>query len=177
MVAWKISGAGRGLLIFGAALLLLSLLGPVFDSSLPLSTWFTISGSRPDLPAGPYTGLQITRLLNQWAAGPYAWFAFGWLTVCAAAALAISGIGERIRNFGTSGILALLLYAVFLFLAAYQSNQQAPGGNAAISVGYGFVLAVVSCVLIEAGARLPGAVPMRRHAPAAGSGQEKPPSP
>jgi hypothetical protein len=108
------------------------------------------------------------------ANGPYAWIAFGWLILCAAAAIAIGGSGERTRNFGTSGILVLLLYAGLLYLAAYQYNQQAAGGNAVISVGYGFVVAVVACILIEAGARLPSAVPIRRHVPAVGSGQEKP---
>jgi hypothetical protein len=118
MVGLKISGTGRGLLVLGAALLLTSLLGSVLFPSLPLSAWFTISGTRSELPAGSYTGIQATQLLNTLANGPYAWIAFGWLLVCAAAAIAISGIGERTRNFGTSGILVLLLYAGILFLAA-----------------------------------------------------------
>ena len=169
----RISGAGRGLLVLGAALLLMSLFGSVLLPSLPLSGWFTISGTRAELPAGPYTAIHATQLLNNLANGPYAWIAFGWLLVCAAAALAISGIGERTRNFGTSGILVLLLYAAILFVAAYQYNQAAPGGDAAISIGYGFVVAVIACILIEAGARLPSTVPSRRRVTAAGTGQEK----
>jgi hypothetical protein len=172
MVGWKISGAGRGLLVLGAALLLTSLVGSVFFPSLPFSAWFTISGNRFELPAGSYTGIQATQLLNTLANGPYAWIAFGWLLVCAAAALAVSGIRERTRNFGTSGILVLLLYAGILFLAAYRYNQQAPAGEATVSIGYGFIVAVVACIFIEAGARLPSAVPTRRIA-AVGTEQEK----
>jgi hypothetical protein len=170
----KISGAGRGLLVLGSALLLTSLFGSILVPSLPGSTWFTISGTRRELAAGSYSGIQITQLLNTIANGPYAWIGFAWLLVCAAAAIAISGIGERTRNFGTSGIVVLLLYAAILFVAAYQYNQQAPGGDAAVSIGYGFVLAVIACALIEAGARLRSAVPARRRVPAVGVGQERP---
>jgi hypothetical protein len=170
----RISGAGRGLLAFGAALLLVSLVGNLFFPSVTYFTWFTISGNQPELPAGSYTVIQATDLLNKLGNGPYMWIAFGWLLVCATAAIAIAGIGQKTRHFGTSGILALLLYAALLFVGAYQYNRQAPGGDAAISIGYGFVVAVVACILIEAGARLPSAVPIRRHVPAVGSDQEKP---
>jgi len=166
----RISGAGRGLLALGAALLLVSLFGSlVFPSTY--FTWFTISGSRPELPAGPYTGIQTTGLLNTLVSGPYLWIAFGMLLVCVAAAIAIAGIGERTRHFGTFGILLLLLYAGLLYVAANQYNQQSPGGNAAISIGYGFVATVAACVLIEAGARLPKAVSIRPRAPAVESGR------
>src|SRR5438552_17707708 len=77
------------------------------------------------------------------------------------AGIAIAGIGERTRHFGTAGILVLLIYAAVLYLAAYQYNQQAAGSNAAITIGYGFVLAVIACALIEAGARSRRPVPLR----------------
>jgi hypothetical protein len=162
----RISGAGRGLLVLGAALLLVNFFGSILLTMLPSLPWFTISGNRPELPVGSYDAIQSTQLLNRIFNGSFAWFAFGWLLVVTVAGFAIAGIGERIRHFGTSGILVLLLvYGGTLFLAAYQYNQQAPGGNAAISIGYGFVLAVVACALIEAGARWPSPVPMRARIP------------
>ena len=136
-------------------------------------TWFTLSGNQPALPAGSYTGIQATELLNTLVSGPYLWIAFGSILVCVAAAIAIAGIGERTRHFGTFGIIVLLLYAALLYIAAYQYNQQAPAGDAAISIGYGLIVAVVACVLIEAGARLPSAVPTRPRVPAMAAGREK----
>src|SRR5256884_3018256 len=174
VVMRRISGAGRGLLVLGAALLLVSLFGNlVFPSMMTYFTWFTLSGNQPALPAGPYTGVQATDLLNTLVSGPYLWIAFGSLLVCVAAAIAIAGFGERTRHFGTFGIIVLLLYAALLYIAAYQYNQQAPAGEAAISIGYGLILAVVACVLIEAGARLPSAVPTRPRVPAVAAGPEK----
>ena len=174
VVMRRISGAGRGLLVLGAALLLVSLFGSlVLPSTFPSTyvTWFTLSGNQPQLPAGSYTGIQVTELLNTLVSGPYLWIAFGSLLVSAAAAIAIGGIGERTRHFGTFGVLILLLYAGLLYVAAYQFNQQAPGGDAAISIGYGFLTAMAACVLIEAGARLPSAVPVRPRVPAVSSGR------
>ena len=176
VVMRRISGAGRGLLGLGAALLLVSLFGSlVLPSTFPSTyvTWFTLSGNQPALPAGSYTGIQATELLNTLVSGPYLWIAFGSLLVCVAAAIAIAGFGERTRHFGTFGVLILLLYAGLLYVATYQFNQQAPGGDAAISIGYGLIVAVVACVLIEAGARLPSAVPTRPRVPAVAAGREK----
>ncbi len=172
VVMRRISGAGRGLLVLGAALLLVSLFGNlVFPSMMTYFTWFTLSGNQPALPAGPYTGVQATDLLNTLVSGPYLWIAFGSLLVCVAAAIAIGGIGERTRHFGTFGVLVLLLYAGLLYVAAYQYNQQAPGGDAAIAIGYGFLTAMAACVLIEAGARLTSAVPVRSRVPTVGAGR------
>ena len=165
--ARRLSGAGRGLLVLGAALLLVNFFGIALLPSLPSLPWFTVSGNRPELPVGSYDALQTTQLLNQLANGPYAWLAFGLLLVVAMAGIAIAGIGERTRHFGTAGILVLLIYAAVLYLAAYQYNQQAAGSNAAITIGYGFVLAVIACALIEAGARWPSPVPMRARVPTA----------
>ena len=165
--ARRLSGAGRGLLVLGAALLLVNFFGIALLPSLPSLPWFAVSGNRPELPVGSYNALQTTQLVNQLANGPYAWLAFGLLLVVAMAGIAIAGIGERTRHFGTAGILVLLIYAAVLYLAAYQYNQQAAGSNAAITIGYGFVLAVIACALIEAGARWPSPVPMRARVPTA----------
>src|SRR5207302_917249 len=90
----------------------------------------------------------------------------------------ISGAGRGLLVLGAAlllvslfGVLILLLYAGLLYVAAYQFNQQAPGGDAAISIGYGFLTAMAACVLIEAGARLPSAVPVRPRVPAVSSGR------
>jgi len=165
--ARRLSGAGRGLLVLGAALLLVNFFGIALLPSLPSLPWFAVSGNRPELPVGSYNALQTTQLVNQLVNGPYAWLAFGLLLVVAMAGIAIAGIGERTRHFGTAGILVLLIYAAVLYLAAYQYNQQAAGSNAAITIGYGFVLAVIACALIEAGARWPSPVPMRARVPTA----------
>jgi hypothetical protein len=169
----RISGAGRGLLVVGAGLLLLSLFGALFFPSMGVFNWFTISGNRPELLAGSYTGIQVTELLNTLANGPYLWIAFAWLLVCAGTAIAIAGIGQKTPHFGTTGVVVLLLYAALLFLVAYKYNQQSPSTTAAISIGYGFVMSVAAAILIEAGARLPAPVPTRARVPAAGAGQEK----
>jgi len=170
VVMRRISGAGRGLLVLGAALLLVSLFGNLVFPSTYVA-WFTLSGNQPQLPAGAYTGIQVTELLNTLVSGPYLWIAFGCLLVSAAAAIAIGGIGERTRHFGTFGVLILLLYAGLLYVAAYQYNQPAPGGNAAIAIGYGFLTAMAACVLIEVGARLPSAVPVRSRVTTVTSGR------
>ena len=155
------------MLVLGAALLLVNFFGIALLPSLPSLPWFAVSGNRPELPVGSYNALQTTQLVNQLVNGPYAWLAFGLLLVVAMAGIAIAGIGERTRHFGTAGILVLLIYAAVLYLAAYQYNQQAAGSNAAITIGYGFVLAVIACALIEAGARWPSPVPMRARVPTA----------
>src|SRR5207244_11393007 len=121
VVMRRISGAGRGLLVLGAALLLVSLFGSlVLPSTFPSTyvAWFTLSGNQPQLPAGAYTGIQVTELLNTLVSGPYLWIAFGCLLVSAAAAIAIGGIGQRTRHFGTFGVPILLLYAGRLSVAA-----------------------------------------------------------
>src|SRR5436189_6397644 len=100
--ARRLSGAGRGLLVLGAALLLVNFFGIALLPSLPSLPWFTVSGNRPELAVGSYDALQSTRLLNGIANGPYAWLAFGWLLVVSMAGIAIAGIAERTRHFGTS---------------------------------------------------------------------------
>src|SRR5207302_9960554 len=135
--------------------------------------WFTLSGNQPQLPAGSYTGIQVTELMNTLVSGPYLWIAFGSLLVSAAAAIAIGGIGERTRHFGTFGGLILLLYAGLLYVAPDQFHQQAPGGDAAISIGYGFLTAMAACVLIEPRPRLPSAVTVRPRAPRVCSGRSR----
>ena len=160
----KISAAARGLLVIGAIVLLISLF---------LVPWFTVAGSRPELPAGSYDGVGSTELLNSLAKGPYAWIALAWLFVSAIVAIAVAAMRRRTHNFGTSGILVLILYAILLFVAANLVNQQASGANASISFGYGFVAAVAGSALIEAGSRLPSPVPMKPAIPASEAGQGK----
>src|SRR5947207_13665238 len=66
VVMRRISGAGRGLLVLGAELLLVSLFGSLVLPSTFLSTyvtWFTLSGNQPQLPAGSYTDLHVTQLM------------------------------------------------------------------------------------------------------------------
>ncbi|MGQ0796885.1 MAG: hypothetical protein ACT4OI_03335, partial [Methanobacteriota archaeon] len=60
---------GRALLAIGALILLVTLFQP----------WFRISGAQERLPAGEYTGVGMTTLLNDLAQGPWTWAAFGWL--------------------------------------------------------------------------------------------------
>jgi len=160
----KISAAARGLLVLGAVVLLISLF---------LFPWFTVTGSRPELPAGTYNGLGSTELLNTLAKGPWAWIAFAWLFISAIVAIAVAAMGRRTHNFGTSGILVLILYFLLLFVAANLVNQQASGANAAVSITYGFVAAVAGSVLIEAGSRLPSPVPTKPGVPAKDLGKEK----
>src|SRR5437016_6148981 len=71
VVMRRISGAGRGLLVLGAALLLVSLFGNLVFPSTYVA-WFTLSGNQPQLPAGAYTGIQVTELLNTLVSGPFA---------------------------------------------------------------------------------------------------------
>jgi len=59
--------------------------------------WFTVTGTRPELQAGTYTGVQTTELLNSLAKGPWGWIAFGWLLVCSIVAIAVAAVGRRIR--------------------------------------------------------------------------------
>ncbi len=117
VVMRRISGAGRGLLVLGAALLLVSLFGNLVFPSTYVA-WFTLSGNQPQLPAGAYTGIQVTELLNTLVSGPYLWIAFGCLLVSAA-----------------------------------------------------FLTAMAACVLIEVGARLPSAVPVRSRVTTVTSGR------
>jgi hypothetical protein len=160
-----LSGAGRGLLVVGAAVLLASML-------LPQLTWFTLSGGGAELPLGTFTAYESTQTLQALAKEPYAWIGFAswigfaWMFVSATAAIAIAGIGERTRRFGISGIVILLVYAGLLYFTAYQLSLPLSGENAAVSIGYGFVAAVVACVLIEIGSRWPSRVPMRAEAEA-----------
>src|SRR3990172_8516096 len=86
--------AGRAALGVGALLLLVSLFLP----------WFVVTGAQERLSAGTYTGVGSTTLLNDLAQGPWAWAAFGWLTVCVIAAFTSATMGRRVTNFGTSEI-------------------------------------------------------------------------
>jgi hypothetical protein len=154
----SISGAGRGLLLVGAAGLLASLV-------LPQLAWFTISGTKPELPSGTYTGFQTTQLLTSLVSGQYAWVgyaawaAFALLLAAVTAALAVAGMGRRTRNVGSGAILLLLLEGAVLYFMAYGLNLPPSGAPGVLSVGYGFVAAVVGSALIEAGGRLPSRVP------------------
>jgi hypothetical protein len=169
----KLSGGGRGLLVLGAALVLVSVLGYAFYQSSTFFTWFTISGNRTNLPAGSYNGIETTQLLNNVLTVPIAWLALAWLFVCATAAIAVAGMGRPTHNFGLSALLILLLYVALLFLDANVLNQQTSAGTASISLGYGFVVAAIACILIEAGGRLPSAVPTRRRVPTMAPDREK----
>lgn len=161
--ASRVSPVARVLLVVGAALLLYSLFLP----------WFTVTGSRPELPAGDYTGVGSTELLNLLAKGPWAWIAFGWLLVCSVVAMAVAALGRRTHNFGTSGILVLVLYAILLLVAANLVNQQAAGSNAGISFMYGFVAAIAGSALIEAGSRFPRPARAKVGIPAEVAGKER----
>src|SRR3989442_1637565 len=141
-----ISAGGRALVVAGAALLL---------GSLFVLPWFTVSGTRPDLPAGTYGGMGSTGLVNTLLSGPWGWIAFLWLLVAAFLAIGIAVVGRKTRRIGTSGIAVLLLYAVLLVVAPPYLNPQASGGSVSVSFGYGFVAGVLGSALIEAGAPLP----------------------
>lgn len=167
--ARKISAAGRGLLVLGAAVLLISLV-PLPWFNVP---WFTVAGTRPEFPEGTYNGFQSTELLNSLANGPYAFVAYAWLFVCAIVAIAVAATGRPTHNVGTSGILVLLLYAILLIVGANLFNQQGTPSDAAVSFAYGFVAAVAGPILIEAGGRLPSPVPTKPRVPAADVGREK----
>lgn len=159
----RVSPVARVLLVAGAALLLYSLFLP----------WFTITGTRTDLPADTYTGVRSTELLNSLANGPWAWIAFGWLLVCSVVAVAVAAVGRRTHNFGTSGILVLVLYAILLLVAANLVNQQAAGSTAGISFVYGFVGAIAGAALIEAGSRFPRPARAKAGVPAGAAGKER----
>jgi hypothetical protein len=159
----RVSPVARVLLVLGAAVLLYSLFLP----------WFTVTGTRPELPAGTYTGVGSTELLNSLAKGPWAWIGFGWLLVCSIVAIAVAAVGRRTHNFGTSGILVLVLYAILLLVAANLVNQQAGGSNAGISFAYGFVGAIAGSALIEAGSRFPRPARAKVGVPAGAAGKER----
>lgn len=159
----RVSPVARVLLVVGAVLLLYSLFLP----------WFTVTGSRPELPAGTYTGVGSTELLNLLAKGPWAWIALGWLLVCSIVAIAVAALGRRTHNFGTSGILVLVLYAILFLVASNLVNQQAAGSNAGISFTYGFVGAVAGSALIEAGSRFPRPARAKAGVPAQAAGKER----
>ena len=160
----KVSPVACVLLVVGAAVLFLSLF------YIP---WFTVTGSRPELPAGTYTGVGTTELLNFLAKGPYGWIAFAWFIVCSIAAIVVAVLGRRSHNFGTSGILVLVLYAILLIVAASLVNQQASGSNAGVTFQYGFVVAVVGAALIEAGSRFPRPVRAKPGVPAEDVGRDQ----
>jgi len=152
----RISAGGRALLVAGAVLLLVSLF------SLP---WFVVSGTRPDLPPGTYDGTGSTGLLNTLLGGPWGWIAFVWLVVSSMVGLAVATLGRRTRSLGTLGMIVLLLYAVLLFVASPYLNPLGSTGTASVAFAYGFVTAVLGSALVEAGARLPHAMPRRYSEP------------
>jgi hypothetical protein len=158
-----ISGAGRALLLVGAAALMASI---VLPSVVPSLSWFTLSGTNPELPAGTYTAWGITEVLFGLAPGQYAflgyvaWIVFGLLIVAVTGAIAAAGMARRTRNVGTGTLLLLLIEGALLYYTAYGLSLPPAGTPAVLSVGYGFVAAVAGAALIEAGGRLPGRVPM-----------------
>jgi hypothetical protein len=159
-----ISGAGRALLLVGAAALIASL---VLPNMVPSLSWFTISGTNSELPAGTYTAVDTTRLLfglapEQYAfVGYLAWVVFFLFLAAVTGAIAAAGMGRRTRNVGTGALLLLLVEGALLYYTAYGLSLPPSGTPAVLSVGYGFVAAVAGAALIEAGGRLPGRVPMR----------------
>ncbi len=140
----RVVPAGRVLLAVGGALLLIGLFLP----------WFDLGGNAAQLPAGAYTGVTTTTLLNDLAKGPYAWIAFAWLLVCAIVAFAAAALGRKVANFGVSGVLVLVLYAILLFVAQNLVNQQTASASAAVSFTYGFIVAILGSAFIEAGMRM-----------------------
>jgi hypothetical protein len=168
-----ISGAGRGVLLVGAAGLLASLLVPQLN-------WFTISGTKPELPAGTYAGFDFAQLLRSLVPAEYAWVgyaawaAFGLLLVAVTAAIAVAGMGRRTRFVGAGALLLLLIQGALLYLKAYGLGLPPSDTPAILSVGYGFVAAVVGSALIEAGGRLPSRVPTMVPVPAATFERENP---
>jgi len=156
-----ISAGGRALLVAGAAVLL---------GSLFVLPWFTVSGTRPDLPAGTYGGMGSTELVNALLGGPWAWVGFLWLVVAAFLAIGIAAVGRKTRRIGTSGIIVLLLYALLLVLAPPYLNPQASSGTVSVSFGYGFVAGVLGAALVEAGARWPRPVRAQYEVPTTAEG-------
>ena len=150
--------AGRAALGVGALLLLVSLFLP----------WFVVTGAQERLSAGTYTGVGSTTLLNDLAQGPWAWAAFGWLTVCVIAAFTSATMGRRVTNFGTSGILVLILFAILVYVAANLINEGVTAARADVTFAYGFFSALVGSALIETGTRIarPAGPPERKPVPA-----------
>ncbi|TLZ44354.1 MAG: hypothetical protein E6K19_04715 [Methanobacteriota archaeon] len=107
-------------------------------------------------------------------AGYAAWAAFGLLLVAVTAAIAVAGMGRRTRFVGAGALLLLLIEGVVLYLKAYGLGLPPSDTPAVLSVGYGFVAAVVGSALIEAGGRLPSRVPTMMPAPAATFERENP---
>ncbi|HYM41071.1 MAG TPA: hypothetical protein VEY12_13160 [Thermoplasmata archaeon] len=142
--AKRVLPAGRILLAVGGVLLLVALFLP----------WFGIGGNQSQLPAKDYNGIDLTTLLNNLAKGPYAWLAFAWLLIVAFLAFVAAGIARKIANFGTSGVLVLILYAILLIVAQNLVNQNATSGNATVALEYGFIVAIIGAACIEAGMRL-----------------------
>ena len=170
----RVVPAGRVLLAVGGVVLLVALFLP----------WFDLAGNAASLPAGEYTGVTTTTLLNDLAKGPYAWIALAWLLICSVVAFAAAALGRKVANFGVSGVLVLVLYAVLVLVAQNLVNQQTPAAAAGVSFAYGFVVAILGSALIEAGMRMTARKPTPAAAPApeaaspppAGEEAEKPAS-
>jgi len=158
-----ISAGGRALLVAGAVVLL---------GSLFVLSWFEVSGTRPDLPAGTYGGMGSTELVNTLLSGPWGWIAFLWLVISAFLAIGIAAVGRKTRRIGTSGIVVLLLYAVLLVVAPPYLNPQASSGAVSVSFGYGFLAGVLGAALIEAGARWPRPMRARSDVPTTAEWEE-----
>ena len=153
----RIFPVGRIVLIVGAGVLLLGVFLP----------WFHLGGTNPQLPAGDYTGVGLTNLLNDLAKGPYAWAAFAWLVVVVVLAVVAALMGRKFSNFGTSGVLVLVLYAILIYVAANLSNQSSSSGSGDVSFAYGFFPAIIGAALIETETRMAKPKPMAEAPPAA----------
>lgn len=141
---------GRLLLAVGGAMLLVGVL------VLP---WFSIGGQQADFPPGDYDAYKTSDRLNVLSDGPWAWLAYAYLFVVVILAFLFAGLGRKISNFGTSGILVLLLYAILVYVAIDLINRNATGGLATFGIAYGFVVAFVGTILIEVGSRLTKVAP------------------
>ena len=140
----RIFPVGRVVLLIGAAALLFGLFLP----------WFRISGTGTQLPAGDYTGVSFTTLLNDLTKAPYPWAAFAWLLVCVVVAIVAALLGRKFSNFGASGVLVLVLDATLIFLAKNLANQACSSGSAQVAFAYGFFPAIIGSALIETGTRM-----------------------
>lgn len=163
--AKRVLPAGRVLLAVGGVMLLVGLFLP----------WLGITGNQAQLPTKDYSGIDATSLLNDLAKGPYAWIAFAWLLIVAFLAFAAAGLARKVANFGTSGVLVLILYAVLVVVAVNLVNQNNTSGSAGIFFEYGFFVALIGAACIEAGMRLFKARPTAQEQP--GSEAEAKPSP
>jgi len=160
---------GRLLLAVGGGLLLVGVL---------LLPWFSVGGQQADFPPDDYDAYAVSDRLNVLSDGPWAWIAYAYLFVVVILAFLFAGLGRKISNFGTSGILVLILYAILVYVAIDLINRSATAGAlATFGIAYGFVLAFVGTILIEVGSRLTKVVAPAVPTPAAAATPSEEPVP